>query len=425
MKRWSLLLAGAALWLFLAAAPALADGGPHVADANSGVSTLTADSCAGCHRAHTAEGPLLINATSEEELCLTCHGAASSGATTDVMTGVQYVPGTTYVRDGDFVNGDWVNGTQLGALRSGGFDQARIASSTAARVFRTGSALNPWGKVTVGTAEPVTSSHIAMAAGLTLPGVAWGNGANGSGAGPAVADLSCANCHNVHGNKQYRILNPIPEADGAGFVAVTAAANVTDSNPDPDGDASFPTKNYTVIQVRGTEGVPSTYLLYASQVSAGGYAATAGDYWHLRVPWNQASGHPDAPNGIPFPTLANEAFEVEMTAWCSSCHTRYYSTSARRPTPDPIYRYRHQTVDVACTTCHVAHGSNARMEGPFSRTQPYPDGTLVSYEIGANPTGNSRLLKVDGRGTCQMCHDPTETITQNQYTGPVPTPGVP
>ena len=41
---------------------------------------------------------MLINAPSEEELCLTCHGAASTGATTDVMTGIQYAIGTGGLR---------------------------------------------------------------------------------------------------------------------------------------------------------------------------------------------------------------------------------------------------------------------------------------------------------------------------------------
>ena len=72
MRRWTLLLAGAALWLFLAAIPALADGGPHVAATNSGAgaSGLTADNCAGCHRAHTAQGAMLL-ITDESALCLT------------------------------------------------------------------------------------------------------------------------------------------------------------------------------------------------------------------------------------------------------------------------------------------------------------------------------------------------------------------
>ena len=70
VRRLTLLLAGAALWLFLAAIPALADGGPHVASVNNGSSSLTADSCAGCHRVHTAQGPMLLKTATEEALCL-------------------------------------------------------------------------------------------------------------------------------------------------------------------------------------------------------------------------------------------------------------------------------------------------------------------------------------------------------------------
>src|SRR3990172_5827071 len=111
VRRLALLLAGGALWLLLAALPALADGGPHVSTINNGSLGINADSCAGCHRAHTAQGPYLINAADEEALCLTCHGTASTGSTTDVMTGVQYaLAGRT-------------GGTTLGALRGGGFDQ--------------------------------------------------------------------------------------------------------------------------------------------------------------------------------------------------------------------------------------------------------------------------------------------------------------
>ena len=80
MRRLGLLLAGAGLWLFLASIPALADGGPHVANTNNGSLTLTADSCAGCHRAHTAQGPYLIKASSETLLCLSCHGPSTTGA---------------------------------------------------------------------------------------------------------------------------------------------------------------------------------------------------------------------------------------------------------------------------------------------------------------------------------------------------------
>lgn len=403
------------LWLFLAAVPALADGGPHVRDANSGVSSLTADGCAGCHRAHTAQGEMLINAASEEALCMTCHGAATLGATTDVMTGIQYRLAASGLRD---------PALPLGALRAGGFDQARIASTTPARIFQTGSALNVWAKVSVSAAAAdVTSSHLNLPEnGLSAPSVAWGNDGIGTGAGPTVT-IGCASCHNPHGNGQYRILNPVPTPStttSGTFVPAAVGVTVTDAALPAAGDM----RNYTVIQVKGTAGTPSSFLLYASQVISGGYSAASGDYWHVRVPWNDVAGSADAPNGIP---SGLTPFNTQMEQWCTACHTRYH-TEAGGPlddSGDSIYRFKHQTTGrTTCTTCHVSHGSNARMEGPYSVSMPFPDGSAVSYSINGT-TGDSRLLKVDNRGTCQLCHDPTGTVTAGTYTGPIPVPGVP
>ena len=429
---------GAALvlgaWLFLAAMPVAADGGPHIAAANSGASTLTSDSCAGCHRAHTAKGEYLLNQASEEDLCLGCHGAASAGATTSVEDGVQYAISTTTGLRG---------ATLLGALRGGGFVNAAIDSGDPARQLVSGalsSSDDQLAKVQVRLDDvdavagaPVTSAHLNLASnGLTAPGVAWGNGSIGlgdSGPGPAVT-LGCATCHNPHGNGQYRILNPVPTPVGPGFVPVPVAANILDSpvdNPDP---AESDTKNYTVIQVRGTPGTPSTYLFYADDVIDAGYGPETGDYWHVRVPWNTAStatNGSDAPNGVPANRTGGFiAFNTQMTNWCSACHTRYHETSGDTPTGDDVFAFRHETIDNrACTTCHVSHGSNARMEGPFARSQPFPNGDVPAYSING-ATGDSRLLKVDGRGTCQLCHDPTYTAyPSTPYTGPIPVPGVP
>jgi predicted CXXCH cytochrome family protein len=404
-------LAGA--WLFLAALPAMADGGPHVSSANSGQSTLTTDGCAGCHRAHTAQGPMLIDAPDEESLCVSCHGATGTGATTDVMTGIQYRPGT-----GTTVRG----GAELGALRSGGFEEARIATATPARVIRSQFfAANQWAKVGVGAPTPVTSAHLDLAgSGLTLPGKAWGNG--DTGAGPSVA-LGCASCHNPHGNGQYRILNPVPSAEGSGFTAAGSGVAVTDSDPDNPDPTESDTKNYTVLQTQGTPGTPSTYLLYADDVIDAGWGSATGDYWHVRVPWNSTTAGADAPNGIP--SGATTSFNAQITAWCSACHTRYYSVAGDADTLDPVYRYRHETTsNRACTTCHVAHGSNASMSGDYSSTFPYPDNVDING-VGSDTSSSSRLLKVDDRGTCQLCHDPTHTVANGQYTGPLPTPGIP
>ncbi len=414
----------AAIWLFLAAVPALADGGPHIKTINDGSLGINADSCAGCHRAHTAKGPMLINAADEEALCLTCHGSGGVGSTVDVMTGVQYkvalAPGSAAQDPSDPT-------VLLGALRKGGFDKARIDAGLAAR-RRYGTGMDDfYAKVPVGAPEDVTSSHLAMADnGLTMPGIAWGNGGNGTGSGPQ-ATVTCASCHNPHGNGQYRILNPIPEPDvtGGTFTAVTGqGVPVLDSawdNPDP---AESDVKNYTVIQRR------SPFLLYADDVLDAGFGPATGDYLHRFVPWNQApsgSTGTDAPNGLP------SSFSLQINNWCLACHTRYNSSGADSEQVDPItgdpdtvFRYQHQTTtsgQTVCTTCHVSHGSNAAMTGPYTGAFPYPDDPATAPA--AVTSGSSRLLKVDNRGTCQLCHDPTNTTVVGSYTGPNPSPGVP
>jgi predicted CXXCH cytochrome family protein len=437
VRRWTLLLAGAALWLFLAAIPALADGGPHVAAANSGVSTLTADGCAGCHRAHTAQGPLLLAASNEEALCLSCHGATGTGAATNVELGVQYTAAN---------DGTPTDNAVLGALRGGGFIEARIGSNSVYRVAYNryqGSAIAGTSfrtKVPVkGTGQAVTSAHLALvgATGVTATGKAWGNGALNSGAGPTV-DMGCATCHNPHGNGNYRILNPIPKLGVSGtntFTDATTGVSVTDAlNP------TNATRNYTIIQTKG-----GTATLLASQVAGlTGYVNTMGDYLHRTVPWDPQVDYValpasnitanDAPNGDAL------NFNGQINAWCATCHSRYTTSVAAGnasaiayasgtgsynvASGDGIFKYRHSTTsNKPCTTCHVAHGSNAQMTGDFSKVFPYPDGTTAP---------SSRLLKIDNRGTCQACHDPTGTIlpantppTVSPTSAPAPAPYVP
>lgn len=403
MRRWTLLLAGAALWLFLAAIPALADGGPHSADINSGTLGVNADSCAGCHRAHTAQGLYLLIEEEGPAFCLTCHGETGVGATTDVETGQQYTP----------IGAGTDRGVALGALRSGGFIQARIASDAAYRLTYLGSrGISQLAKVPVGNAEAVTSAHLPLVNGEVAvgTGIAWGNGPDSATAfaGPSVR-MDCGTCHNPHGNDQYRILNKLPSPAAAGtdvFVEAGADAIVTDADLPPAGDQ----RNYTVIQTNGGTGT-----LLASQVDALNVSDTAGDYFRRRVPWNGETGTSnDAPNGL----SAN--FTTQISAWCLTCHSRYIGNGWDTVEPDDIYKYRHTSNNVSrnCITCHVAHGSNAVMDGAYSGDFPYPGGA-------APASGSSRLLKIDNRGTCQACHDPTETKVAGDAVGPVPNPVLP
>ncbi len=413
MKRLALLFAGGALWLLLAAVPVLADGGPHVASINSGVGGISADSCAGCHRAHTAQTDSLLQAATEEGLCLSCHGSTATGATTNVENGVQYALASASsgtVRDTSVI---------LGALRGGGFVTSAIGSDSTVRVaYLSGSAVRENAKVPVKvdaggaiTGQPVTSTHFDLG-NPDFVGMAWGNGPVSATPDPGGdTELTCTSCHNPHGNNQYRILNPIPGVGSGTAVAATTDVDVTDAPLPQAGD----TRNYTVIQLKGTEGAPSTYLLYASQVVAGSYSNVAGDYLHRKLPWNGVNGTAnDAPNGLP------STFDTQITAWCTQCHTRYASDGASIDSGDAIFTHRHYTAGkgMACTTCHVAHGSNAQMTGIYSANMAYPGGA-------AAPVGDSRLLKIDNRGTCQACHDPTETITVGTQVGPTPNPILP
>lgn len=408
-------LVGSLAWLLGSALPVLADGGPHVPDALSGLSTLTSDTCAGCHRTHTAQGAYLIRTSSPDDLCLTCHGSAGAGATTDVASGIQY---KIAVAGGGPGQVETDASVVAGALRAGGFVTARIDSANPTRISypHFDGTLNRVvaefsSKVPVLAAgAPVTSAHLKLtgATAVTEQDRAWGNYAEAavSGtpfAGPAV-ELKCTSCHNPHGNDRYRILNPIPSPIATSadpFVEATTEADVSDAVAPGAGL----TRNYTVK--------PG---LLVTDVSA--TAPTVGDYWRRREPWDWVPSYSttnplrDSHNIVPAPSGGGHvgdrpnnltAFAGEISTWCATCHTRYLAGGGGPTTPsgDAIFQYRHATTGaVACTQCHVSHGSNTVMTGTASGAFPYPDGTI---------SGSSRLLKVDLRGTCQQCHDPTGT----------------
>jgi predicted CXXCH cytochrome family protein len=304
--------------VFLATSPASADAGPHISTAGS----ATVDRCAGCHRAHSAKAAALLN-VSQVSLCTTCHGSAGTGAVTDVMGGVAYnntavAPNTT-------------RGTTVaGALRSGGFTTARIASATVNLTSKT-----------VGVAAAGTTSTSAHSIDGSLQ-KAWGLGALGTATTGSNVSLMCTSCHDPHGNGNYRALRPIPTGSGAAGIAIA----------DSTGAKVYTTTNYWSTAVTDT-GASANYITNVSQ-------------------------------------------------WCSTCHTRYLAGagSAGTASTDATFTFRHMSSDQTaggpnCITCHVAHGSNASMTGESGNVLN-PDGA------GA---GSSRLLRIDNRGTCEMCHN--------------------
>ena len=217
MNRILLLTLVALVLAFATAGLAAADGGPH------GGYTATSDACAGCHRAHTAQAAKLL-VVAEGDLCMSCHGSSATGADTNVEDGVYAAwrnPGTGLIEDQpDRVPGDPAEGTPRLGLKGGGFEYTLMNTEL---ISDTDYTLSP---------KAVTSWHTYD----NSLGKVWGNGdpisptVSGEDAyGGLQITMSCTNCHDPHGNGNYRILRPVPlgpaESDVAGPVTVTDEAD--------------------------------------------------------------------------------------------------------------------------------------------------------------------------------------------------------
>ena len=102
-------------------------------------------------------------------------------------------------------------------------------------------------------------------------GTVWGNGAVDSGPGPDVS-LNCANCHNPHGNGQYRILQTTPSLTAtSGTFTVSIATGVQIMDTTTAGTHNYPNK-------------PASDGANANGSASNGVTADTGDYW--RYHWD-------------------------------------------------------------------------------------------------------------------------------------------
>ncbi len=189
---------------------------------------------------------------------------------------------------------------------------------------------------------PVLATGVAVTSTHSASGANVTAWGNGAiGSGAGpTVQLACASCHDPHGNGNYRILRSVPSQSGATAVPIADA-----------GTKAYTTANYWLV----------------SDTNAVGYIAN-------------------------------------VSAWCSTCHTRYLAGAGAgsADSTDAIYKYRHRSNDTAqgtttCVQCHVSHGSNASVSGTYSNAVTNPDGSAA--------VGDSRLLRIDNRGSCQMCHN--------------------
>ena len=284
MRRLALFLVGGAIWLLLLAIPALADNGPHVRGQANNAAT---GSCAACHRAHSGQDRDLLKAA-PSQLCYTCHGPGNVGATTDVSDGVAYGDtATTHVAGpGGIPAGG-------GALRGGGFEYALIATGTLAAqpsgLPTNGSTLGRVQNIPLlTTSQAATSAHSVDGSPVTM----WGAGAVGTAeTGKADVELTCASCHDPHGNGQYRILKPTP--DGLVVDSTVTAVKLNDATV-----KSYTTTNY---------GMTAQVTNDAAE-----------------VPLNTDGS---AISFDPVTKTFTGTYLEASSRWCALCHTRYFGTT--------------------------------------------------------------------------------------------------
>jgi predicted CXXCH cytochrome family protein len=391
MKKLLFLGVGSALLFTMGGiGSAQADGGVHyssaapVAGGLIQIANAGAERCAACHRAHTSQGAYNLKAA-QPTLCYSCHGSAATGSNEDVQNGVGLM------------------GSKGLALRGGGFDNAMIDSGNAKKTMGpadpiTGKASTTLQTIPVlGAGAPTTSSHningidgAGGAAGLNA-GTAWGNGAISATANYGkTLTLECGSCHNPHGNGNFRILKPIP-VDSQYVVTPAVAPNAIDP---ATGLVSVAGVKAVMSNLAGVKVPDETTKTY-----------TTADYWQTG-----ASTSPAIVNGVTV-TTSPDGFIANIGSWCATCHSRYLapSGSGNASSGDAVFNYRHTATRVDkvgaanCITCHVSHGSNAAMAGEAALVMQ-PNGLAAPIKrAGALP--DSRLLRVDNRGTCVMCHN--------------------
>jgi len=231
-------------------------------------------------------------------------------------------------------------------------------------------------------AQPVTSRH--QIDGVTS-GTAWGNGGNGASLGKSLT-LECGSCHDPHGNGNYRILKPIPTDSGTSKTTDSLGATTTGVNI-PDATA----KGYTT----------TNYWLTGDASSPA--SATVG------------TAFTNGTKAIPTDATAPDGYIQNIAAWCTTCHTRYLAPtqSYKTASGDATFMYRHRgdanykQNAANCITCHVSHGSNAVMNNANNgdaANVTQPGGAAATTLVGAT-TPDSRLLRVNNRVICEMCHN--------------------
>jgi predicted CXXCH cytochrome family protein len=374
-----LIIAAAALLLALGAVAVVsADNGPH------GGYNLSTDKCAGCHRPHTAQGPMLLHADNVAELCYTCHGAGKT--LTDPFNGQLMTPAADPTQP-NVGTGQTLNG--------GGF-------------------IKLGGSVDASSQHGVEGLHLGGTE-LTGEGTAWGGTTAGAGINGV---LECTSCHNPHGSTNYRILNDSGEwGDGTtdpvtNLVNESLAFKKNQVLPTADDNFNYAAGTHANYTGGMRDFCVTCHKTYLTRTGAYSRPSTTDAVRSDGSPYFYYPGTQSVPNGT-----AEENQDIaryrhttsRQYTGCAAGDDVYAAGSKERTsgllcadafgTTDPLLRFAATSTDAnpanrsefTCTSCHFAHGSSAQATG---------------FAANVAPTNDSANLYLDNRGVCRRCHAP-------------------
>ena len=414
--------------------------------------------CAGCHRAHTAKAEYLLK-QAQPGLCYTCHGG--NGSFLDVVDGTNPNADVSLGASNALRGGGFAYSLIDGAAGKMTLTAAGAKSATA-KPLAALAALPVTSRHQIdGTAQGTMWGNGAISASTGALGSAASTGTPVAGdAGLYGVTLECGSCHDPHGNGNYRILKPVPSDAGKAQSIKTPAVPAVVANPlavPPVLAAAFIPATYcTAADVLTAPCIPNPTSHSAPGYIDGGINGvnipdavgtrvyTTQDYWNV-----SDLTVPNTPGTAVDPTKP-DGYIQNVAAWGTTCHTRYLAASGAWNTPnrgyvakaingtgtnattgviDATFTYRHRSESPGtstkaspnCIQCHVSHGTSATMSGDAA-VFTAPDGNvptagtgtagagsankgLDSTISGGTAVGTSRLLRVNDRSTCKMCHN--------------------
>jgi hypothetical protein len=129
---------------------------------------------------------------------------------------------------------------------------------------------------------------------------------------------------------------------------------------------------------------------------------------------------------------------LQMSKYCSACHTDYLSTTRTNNTGTYTTAHRHATAQdsLSCVRCHFAHGSEAQVmknasdETYYDLTKAVADGgkgmtPTAAIDYLKDPNPSSALKRYTGMSVCYACHGQGEQFLGNPNNKERPVSGQP